>query len=159
MSRCMGRAASKLQVTAIRLNCSILPCRPRRITPGLKVLYVNKHNRTSHNRLQCNAALLGAYFTEVVEDGHALELLHLAMQTSEQHSRPQLLGCLIRESSRLEQDTLQCDAALHEAYLTEVVEDSHTLELLHLAVQTSERHPRPQFLEGLIHEFDLLACG
>ena len=44
-------------------------------------------------------------------------------------------------------------------YLTEVIEDSHSLELLHLAVQAPQRHSRPQLLESLVHELDLLTCG
>lgn len=44
-------------------------------------------------------------------------------------------------------------------YLTEVIEHSHSLELLHLAVQAPQRHSRPQLLESLVHEFDLLTCG
>ena len=44
-------------------------------------------------------------------------------------------------------------------YLTEVIEDSHSLELLHLAVQASQWHSRPQLLESLVHELDLFTCG
>ena len=44
-------------------------------------------------------------------------------------------------------------------HLTEVIEDSHALELLHFAVQAPQGHSRPQLLERLIHELDLLACG
>ena len=46
-----------------------------------------------------------------------------------------------------------------QLYLTEVIEDSHSLELLHLAVQAPQRHTWPQLLESLIHELDLLTCG
>ena len=44
-------------------------------------------------------------------------------------------------------------------HLAEVIEDSHALELLHLAVQAPQGHSRSQLLERLIHELDLLACG
>jgi len=50
--------------------------------------------------------------------------------------------------------------ACHELlYLTKVIEDSHSLELLHLAVQAPQWHSWPQLFESLIHELDLLTCG
>lgn len=35
--------------------------------------------------------------TEVIEDCHALELLHFAMQAPQGHPRPQLLECFIHK--------------------------------------------------------------
>lgn len=59
-----------------------------------------------------------------------------------------LSNCLLRRN------------ACHELlYLTEVIEDSHSLELLHLAVQAPQWHSRPQLFESLIHELHLLTCG
>lgn len=39
----------------------------------------------------------GCHLTEVIEDGHPLELFHLAMKAAQGHSRPQLLEGLIHE--------------------------------------------------------------
>ncbi len=63
-----------------------------------------------------------------------------------------------------EQQTVsQSDRSQHyktyASYLTEIIEDSHPLELLHFAVQASQWNTWPQLLESFIHELDLLACG
>ena len=54
---------------------------------------------------------------------------------------------------------LEHNACHQLLYLTEIIEDSHSLELLHFAMQAPQRHSRPQLLERLIHELDLFTCG
>lgn len=49
--------------------------------------------------------------------------------------------------------------AARPAYLAEVIEDSHALHLLHLAVQAAQWDTRPEALECFMEEADLLASG
>ena len=48
---------------------------------------------------------------------------------------------------------------LGEGHLTEVVEDSHALHLLHLAVEAAQGDTRPEAFESFMEEAHLLAGG
>ena len=104
---------------------------------------------------------LGIHLTKVIEDGHPLELLHLAMQAAQGHSRPQLLEGLIHELHLLacgqEDDDFGAQVGLDEG-------PQHIELLVKLTYHVSLHYAQPYLLSrlalaGLLCKFDQPELG